>query len=289
VPTAAPRDLGLFTGDPDLLVSSIERAWSTLIEVLDEVDLAGPSRAKRPTRDVIIGIGRWPDSRGIPEMLADARSGRTDEEPFMPAAQRLAQAHAAASDEAIRAAVRDSADEAVQWVRSPGFTADGHLPTPSPLGVLPMATAVHAAVYELSMIARDLVVGGAGPRPDLDDLGLVALFDATGGVAARLRLRAAAAAVAERTSVATDIDEAGWRISVPADRDSPAVVGPVGVLLDLAGGRAQWSTIRTEVAFRDTRGLLALAPVVEGIPDLPGGQLLRRVARVARLFGGLSR
>ena len=35
-----------------------------------------------------------------------------------------------------------------------------------------------------------------------------------------------------------------------------------------------------------TRGLLALAPIVDEIPELPGGPLLRRTARFARLMAG---
>jgi hypothetical protein len=286
VPAPRPEDLGLFTVDPGLLAANTALAWHALVEVLEEIDLAAPSRAKRPTRDVVIGIGRWPDSRGIAELLADARSGRTEGEPFAAASRRLAAAHAGASDEEVRDAVRRSAAETIEWLGSADYQACGALPTPSPLGLLPVATTVHAAVYEVAMIARDLVVAGARPRPELDDLGLVALLDATGGVGARLQLRAAAAAVAERTSVATEMLAGGWRTTVPADRDSPAVRGPAGVLLDLAGGRADWSTIRSQVQLQDTRGMLALAPVVEGIPDLPGGPLLRRVARLARLLGG---
>ncbi len=220
-------------------------------------------------------------------MLADAHGGATSTEPMKQAAQRLAAAHADASDEQVRASVVASKEQTSAWLESGDLVHSGLLVTPSPLGAIPMGTVVHAAAYQLAITARDLMPAGAPPVPELDEIGLAALIDATGAVAARAGLVAGAAAVGRRIAVSTAAFDGGWTVTLGDDPQLPAVIAPEEVLLDLAGGRTDYAAITRQLRFRDPRRLLALSPIVDEIPELPGGPLLRRTARLARLMGGI--
>ena len=278
---------GWLSADPAGLAQRTTRAWELFTAVVNSVDLAGPTRsAHRSARDLVIGLGSWPDSRGIPELSADAHAGNTAAEPLKATAARLAASHAEATDSEVRSSVARSLDQTRDWLVSGDLTETGLLATASPLGPLPMGTVVHAAVYQLAITARDLLPAGAAPQPELDELGLVALLDATGAVAARTGLVASAAAVGRRVAVAIEVFDGGWTCTLGDNSSSPAVLAPEELLLDLAGGRADFTAMSREIRFRDARGLLALSPVVDAIPDLPGGPMLRRTATLARLVGG---
>ena len=281
-PQASP--MGFLTAAPDELAGRVARAWEIFAEVAGEVDLAGRTRSSRRTaRDMVIGLGSWPDSRGITDLVADALAGRTTTEPFAEAERRLALAHGDASDDEVRASIVASLADTTEWLRRGVQHSDGQRLTPSALGPLPIGTVMHAAAYQLAITARDLMPAGAAPRPELDELGLLALLDSSAAVAARIGLVASASAVGARVAVSIDVRDGGWT-SVQEDvPDYPGVLGPEELLLDLSQGRADLSTMLRRVRFRRPRGLLALAPVIEDVPDLPGGALLRQVAR---WFGG---
>ena len=69
----------------------------------------------------------------------------------------------------------------------------------------------------------------------------------------------------------------------------PAVTGDAGVLLDASAGRANPVALlaRRRLGLRDPAGLLALAPLVEVAPNLPGGPILRLAARSLSGAAGL--
>lgn len=279
---------GLLTSDPENLADRAIRAWTLFAETVAEVDLDGRTRSRsRRAREMVTALGTWPDSRGIPELLADGRAGATSTEPMKQAARRLAKAHADASDDEVRASIDASLQQTAEWLRGGGLHTEGLLGTPSPLGVLPMGTVVHAATYQLAVTARDLIPAGAPIQPELDEIGMVALIDAAGAVAARTGLDVGAVAVGQRSTATIDVADNAWTTTFVDDERHPAVIAPEEVLLDMAGGRADLAAATRQLRFRDPRGLLALAPIVDDIPELPGGPLLRRAARVVRLLGGL--
>lgn len=283
-----PQPKGLLTSDPEALARRTIRAWELFSEVAATVDLTSGTRSRqRSAREMVIGLGTWPDSRGIPELLADAHAGATATEPMKDASRRLAAAHAGASDDEVRDSVIASLEQTREWLLTGDLEHNGLLTTPSPLGPLPMGTVVHAAAYQLAVTARDLLPAGADPQPELDEIGLAALIDATGAVAARTGLVAAAVAVGRRVTVGTQIFDGGWTTAFADDERHPAVIAPEELLLDLAGGRADFGAATRQLRFRDPRQLLALSPIVDEIPELPGGPLLRRTARFARLMASL--
>lgn len=278
---------GFLTSDPESLARRTVRAWELFASAVAACDLDGPTRsANRGARQMVTALGTWPDSRGVQELIADAHAGRTTTEPFHQASARLAAAHAQASDDDVRGSISLSLEQTAAWLTSDDLLHTGLLPTPSPLGPLPMGAVVHAAAYQLAVTARDLIPAGAPPLPELDDIGLVSLLDAAGAVAARTGLVARASAVGRRTEVTVDVIDGGWASTLHDEPEFPAVIGPEELLVDLAGGRADFAALTRQLRFRDARGLLALSPVVDAVPDLPGGPLLKRVAQFARLFGG---
>lgn len=281
------RPKGLLSGDPLELARRTTRAWELFAEAVAAADLDSPTRSStRSARQMITALGSWPDSRGIRELIADAHAGATAMEPFKQASARLAATHAGAGDDEVRGSVLLSLEQTQAWLASGDLQHTGHLPTPSPLGPLPVGTVVHAAAYQLAVTARDLIPAGAEPLPELDEIGLVALLDAAGAVGARSGLVARASAVGRRAAVSCDIIDGGWTATLADDPGFPAVIGPEELLVDLAGGRADFAALTRQLRFRDARGLLALSPVVDAVPDLPGGPLLKRVAQFARVFGG---
>lgn len=282
-----PPPKGLLSSDPHDLARRTIRAWELFAGLVAEVDLDGPTRSsRRNARQMAIALGTWSDSRGIAGLTADAHAGATTTEAFRAASDRLARAHADAADDEVRRSVVLSLEQTRDWLRSDDLHHTGLLATPSPLGPLPMGTVVHAATYQLAVTARDLIPAGAAALPELDEIGLVALLDATGAVAARSGLVAQASAVGRRVAVSCDIIDGGWQTTLHDNPAFPAVIGPEEPLVDLAGGRADFGALTRDLRFRDARGMLALSPVVDAIPDLPGGPLLKRTAQFARLFGG---
>lgn len=283
IEASPPR--GFLTSEPDALARRTVRAWELFADVVAAVDLDGPTRStRRGARAMVTSLGTWPDSRGIPEILADAHAGRTTTEPYREASQRLAESHAAATDDEVRDSVAASLRQTGAWLASGDLTHSGLLTTPSPLGPLPMGTVVHAAAYQLAVTARDLIPAGALPQPELDEIGLIALLDAAGAVAARIGLVARAAAVGHRVAVSVDVLDGGWLSRHGDEETYPGVIAAEEVLVDLACGRADFAALPRQIKLRDPRGLLALSPVVDALPDLPGGPLLRRTARFARVF-----
>jgi hypothetical protein len=73
--------------------------------------------------------------------------------------------------------------------------------------------------------------------------------------------------------------------------DGPRIEGPVRTLLDVTAGRADVprAMAAKELAFHDVPGLLALAPLVEQVPGIPGRGALVASIRAVNAVGSLVR
>lgn len=284
-----PHERGLLSGDPESLAANVIMAWELFVDLVSETDLSGPNRSrKHSTRELVIPLGTWPDSPVLSRMREDARAQSSEIEPFQDEADRLVAAHEDATDEEILEAVAESREHVAEWLGEPGaLEAEGYLPVPSPLGLLPLGTAVHSGVFRLAITARDLAPAGARDSPELTDMGLLALWDAAGAVAARIDLTSGVAAVTDSVIVGIDIGPGAWRTSLGDDveQDGPAVVGPAALLVDMAAGRLNPTAIGRHLRLRETKQVLEMAPVLDELPDLPGGPILRQAARLARFVG----
>ncbi|WP_037605081.1 hypothetical protein [Streptacidiphilus rugosus] len=155
----------------------------------------------------------------------------------------------------------------------------------SPLGPLPVLTQIHAMGHELAQ--------AAGPEvpPALADAGLAAMVDVVGALAWRQGLPTTAGLWEPDGGLgwvfAADAD--GWRTRPRETSDDvPGVEGAASSLL-VSTGSVPSMLARGEIRLRRVGGLLALAPLVDQVPNLPGGSLLRRavgaVSALSRLPG----
>lgn len=62
----------------------------------------------------------------------------------------------------------------------------------------------------------------------------------------------------------------------------PAVVGPAGLVIDVAAGRVDFRRVARSLRLRHPRRLVDMSVVLDGIPDLPAAAMLRRAAALAR-------
>lgn len=305
----AEGERGLASYDLADLAALLAGAWDDFIEVVDHVELSAPSRLRGWTaHDVCVHLGSWPGRRSMERLVEEARSGHHGE-------HVLRGQHADAFDQdghnealidAHREAGRDEVVDALVLARDEvgGFLTSevavevGGRQVRSMLGPLPLLTVVAAMCYELAVHALDLAPAGApDPPARLLDAGLAAVTDVTGGLAARHGIDATIGVVSPEGGWAFGTSGADWTtMNLPMVPPTwPAVEAPAALLLDASAGRRQVPLLlaRRELKVHHVTGLLALAPIVEEVPGLPGahalGGAVRHLSGVGRLVRRLPR
>jgi hypothetical protein len=299
----AEDERGLASWDPADLAALVLPAWDAFRALAEDIDLDAPSRVTGwSARDVCVHLGSWPGSRTLQRMRAEAeaddldlddhRAGTFDQESHNEA---VLAAWAGAPRAEILTALSGSRDEVAAYLASAEAIELGRRQVRSVLGPLPLSTLVGAAAYELAVHALDLAPAGAGPpEPQLLSAGLASLVDTTGALAARCDLTVTAACIAPEGGWAFTAGAGGaWSTlelpSVPAGW--AAVEGSAADLLDASAGRRAVPPMlaRRDLRLRHVGGLLALAPIVETVPGLPGGPALRTAVHNVRGFTRLLR
>lgn len=280
-------------------------AWDEFVAIAEDVDLDGPSRLSGwRAREVCIHLGSWPGSRTFERVrreaahtaldTSDPRAGTYDQQSHTEA---LLDAHADATRSEVIAALREARDEVADFLAGDEPTVLGRRLVRSVLGPLPLTTLVGASVFELAVHALDLEPARASaPSAALLSAGLASLVDTTGGLAARSGLTASAGCRSPEGgwafSTTTDVPDAWTTVELPDLPDTWSVVeGDAAVLLDASAGRRAVPALlaRRELRLHHVGGLLALAPIVEDVPGLPGGPALRTAVRNVRGIGRLIR
>lgn len=297
-PVASPRGLA----DQPLPVQRdrVLRAWDAFAAVAAATDLRRPSRLPGwRGHDVCVHIGDWDGPGTMARLLDSARSGAGGADPpdTDAANAALVAAHRDASRDEVLAALHRARDRIAAWFAAPdapdGPVALGFAPAMSVIGPLPLLTVVSASPYELAVHALDLGPAGA-PRPPaaLLSAALASLVDVTGVFAHRRGLR---------TALTAWTGDAGWQVQVstgwrtgPVSGRRPAgavVEGDAVVLLDASAGRRAVPPLLATRAMRvhGLADLVALAPIVEEVPGLPGGPALRAAGRWVGGAGRLLR
>ena len=287
-PAAGER--GIASWAPADLAAVLLPAWDAFSELAAQVDLDAPTRVTGWTaRDFCVHLGSWPDSPSLQRLLDEAERGdvtRTAAKTFDQDAhnETVIATHRAATRDEVLDALRQARENAADYLRSGIADRLGSATVRSVLGPLPLTAVVSAASFELAVHALDLAPAGAPPPPPhLLRAGLSALVDVTGGLAARCDIAAA---------VGTLAPEGGWAVTVRGDdwRTTPlsaalphlaAVEGDAAILLDASAGRRSVPGLlaRRELRLHHLGGLLALAPIVEAVPGLPGASALGGAAR----------
>ena len=282
VPSDGER--GLASWEPADLASMVLPSWDAFCEIASSVDMYEETRvADWTARDLCIHLGSWPGSHSLRRMIAEARDhpGELSSSDFDQDAHNEAviEAHADASRDDVLQALADARADAATFLGSPEADELGQRLVRSVLGPLPLFTMVCAATYELAVHALDLAPAGARHPPDpLLSAGLASLVDVTGALAARCSISTTAGCLSP---------EGGWAFTSN---------GPDWLTMDLPGVRpaGRWSTAapqhcsmprlvvgacprllaRREMRLHHVSGLLALAPIVEAVPGLPGASAL---------------
>jgi hypothetical protein len=292
--TPSRGEQGVLTSGATAAGHRTVRGWDLFVDAVRDIDQAAPSRSPHRTgRELLLPLGFWPETRSVAEVVADAEAGRTApavDLDAVDAAALAANPRASATDVVV--ALQAARDELAAFLRSRRSPRVRALVTASPLGPLPVLTLLHAMPYRLAVAALDLEPCGATPTDELLEIGVAALVDTTGALAAREGVPGSITAVMPGAVWGFGADEGGWRcveLRDGADPEGPSVQADARVLLDITSGRetniaALWRDRR--LVTRDIPGLLRLAPVLEQVPGIPGGAALRAAARY---LGGLGR
>ena len=275
-------ECGIASWEPADLAALLLPAWDEFADIAGSVDLDAPSRVRGWTaRDVCVHLGSWPGARTLERMRAEAEADDLDlDDPragtfdLTSHNEAVIDARAAAPRAEVVAALHESRAAVAAFLSSDEVRRLGLRRVRSVLGPLPLTTLVAAGGYELAVHALDLQPAGApAPSPALLSAGAACLTP-----------------------------EGGWAFaSTPSSWSTlelPAVPGPwptvLGDAADLLDGSAGRRAVPPMLARRDLRvhhvaGLLALAPIVEAVPGLPGGAALRVAVRNLRTVSRFMR
>ena len=296
IPRSADR--GLATVDRARLAAGIAQSWALFAALLERADLDAPTRAKGLTvRELVIPLGAWDDNRPLAQLLDEARRGVTGEHDQGALVDAVREAHRHESDADVRDAIVRQGESMETWL----YGADDGLadaPVASMLGTLPVITFLHAATYPLATTALDIGSTGVEVPEQLLDNGLLGLVDTIGALAARQGITASIAGITPTTLVGTAANGGAWRtelldpvtLRLPDDV-GPSVEGSTRLLLEVTAGRADvpGAIRRKEISVHDLNGLLALAPIVEQVPGIPGRGALVGAIRATTAVGAALR
>ncbi|MBA2769295.1 MAG: maleylpyruvate isomerase N-terminal domain-containing protein [Sporichthyaceae bacterium] len=300
---------GIASWEPADLADLLLPAWDDFLDLVAAVDLDGASRVAGWTaRDICVHLGSWSGSRTLPRMREEALRDELDQEDVRGGTfdrqshnEAVLDAWAAAPRDQVLEALREARREAADYLTSDEPAVVGHRSVRSPLGALPLSTVVAGGAYELAVHSLDLrPAGGRDPSPALLSAGLAALVDTTGALSARAGLTASAACLSPEGSWSFAASPTAWTtLELPeVPGGLPTVQGAAADLLDASAGRraAPPMLARRQLQLHNVARLLALAPLVEEVPGLPGGPTLHTairnalaVIRVVRRLPGLPR
>ncbi|TDT95395.1 hypothetical protein EDD99_7223 [Streptomyces sp. 846.5] len=269
---------GVATGPPAALAERTLGAWDAL---LDLAATAPPGAVGR-----LAELGSWPERPVLGRLMAQARGFTQEEAPRRDHSGELRPGVLAALGEARRRVAEALAEIAEQ----PGL---GLLELDSALGPLPLLTQIHASAHEIAVAALGCFPDRAAARSGLDravtDAGIAALVDVVGALAYRQGVRAEAGVWGAGTGGwVFHADADGWRTE-SGSGGVPGIEGAAVTVLGVPTGRAALPSLlaKGEIRLHRIGGLMALAPLVEQVPGLPGGALLRRAVGVVGMLGRL--
>ena len=293
---------GLASWEPEDLAELLLPAWDDFLDIAATVDLDAATRVRGwSARDVCVHLGSWPGSRSLHRMLEEAQGGAVDTDDAYAGTfdqeshnEAVLEAWSGAPRREVLAALDASRAETAAYLASADAATLGLRAVRSVLGPLPLGTLVAAAGFELAVHALDLRPAGArAPSAELLSAGVAALVDTTGALAARAGITTIAACLSPEGGWSFSAAPGAWTtLELPVvPGDWPAVQGHAADLLDASAGRRSVPPMlaRRELRLHHVGGLLALAPVVENVPGLPGGSALRAAVRNVRSVNRLVR
>jgi uncharacterized protein (TIGR03083 family) len=267
--------------------------WDAFIAAAETLDLDRTSRLPGwRAHDICVHLGCWDENTAMADLIASARSGAAGAAPDVDAVNaRVVAAHRDASREQVLDGLRRNRAATARYLAEEPVELDTAL-TMSVVGRLPLLSVVLGQAYELAVHGLDLVSCGAEPPPaQVLHSGLAALVDVTGALAASLDLTGRVTLATPEGGWGFAADDHGWTVrEVPAGVvDGPAVAAAADVLLEAASGRVNPvpAVARGRLTVHDVGGLLALTPIVQAVPGIPGGPILQLAARTMGSASGM--
>ena len=282
---------GLASSDDYDLPGAVLASWDAFIQLVERADLSARTRLDGWTvRDVVLHLGTWEGESSLSAALA-TRGTDAANTPLDPdtANAAMIQSHGDASSDEILAALTASRDAVADVLSSVAGSGEGLEPVASQLGPVPLLTLVHAGCYELAVHALDVADAlDLDVDPQMLASGVAALADTTGCLAAREGIDATVGIDAKEASWAFTADgKGGWTTTaVTGKPHGPRVSGSAEDLLEASAGRADPVRLVTlrHLKIKHLGGLLALTPIIDQVPGLPGGRGLKAAAKT---LGGL--
>ena len=277
----------------DEVTGRVLGAWDAFLGQVETVDFAAPSRLPGwRAHEIAVHLGCWSDHTALADLISAARSGSRGPVPDVDAVNaRVTAAHREASRNEVLAALVRNRDATARYLQEEPPELDT-APTVSVVGPLPLLSVVLGQAYELAVHGLDLVSCGAEPPPpDVLDSGLAALVDVTGALAASCDLTGGVSLVTPEGGWGFAADGEGWTVRrlPPGDFRGPAVEASATLLLEAASGRVNPlpAAAARRLRVHEVAGLLALAPIVQKVPGIPGGPILQLAARTMGGAGGV--
>lgn len=278
--------IGVASSHPSDIGQAVLDSWDLFYEVAAAADLDRPSRLPGWSgKDVCIHLGSWPDHRVVDALTESARAAAgagtagTAAHDADASNARLVAAHRAAPRAEVLDALSAARQDVAEFFGSPTAAELGAAHANSALGPLPVATLLHAVCYELAVHALDLLpFAPIAPEPLLAR-GLAALMDVTGALASRSGVSLTLTAQTPTGGWRFVSDSTGWTTGpVPAGRYvGTGVRGATADLLDTSAGRANLGQLllTRRLQVQQLSSFMALAPLLQEVPGLPGGAALR--------------
>jgi hypothetical protein len=289
-PALTPQagESGLLSADPDAMITAIESAWSHYLETVDSLNF--PSLDPSHVR-AIADLGTWPGNPGLTAIIAEAE-GRPRVTATQPPPDAI-------DKTATLTALQRSLDDFRQWTNSPQRDATESVAVTTPLGPLPMLTALHGVSYSQTLTLLPML----GPDDDgvrsLLPYALNALVDTTGAFAARANTSASLVALTASGNVGTGSTAGAWRTRLldPNQVASPSQLGPrvmadAATLIAVTAGQVDVPRAYRsgQLRFAELGGLMRWVPVLEHVPGMPAAAALGRAASyISGMSGFLSR
>jgi uncharacterized protein (TIGR03083 family) len=268
-------------------------AWDAFLAQAEAVDLDRSSRLPGwRAHEICVHLGAWDDHQAMADLIASARAGGSGTPPEVdPVNARVTAAHRDATREEVLAALRRNREATARYLAEEPVELDT-APTVSVVGRLPLLSVVLGQAYELAVHGLDLVSCGAEPPPQaVLQSGLAALVDVTGALAASMDITGGVTLATPDGGWAFASDPHGWTVRrvPPGYSSGPAVEARAELLLEAASGRINPvpAVATRKLRVHEVGGLLALAPIVQAVPGIPGGPILQLAARTVGGAGGL--
>ncbi|HLM05566.1 MAG TPA: maleylpyruvate isomerase N-terminal domain-containing protein [Blastococcus sp.] len=287
------RHQGMADAGRDEVSEMVLGAWDAFLAQAEAVDLDAPSRLRGwRAHEICVHLGCWEDHTAVADLVASARDGGAGTPPDVDAVNaRVTAAHRDASRDEVLAGLRRNREATARYLAEEPEELDT-APTVSVVGRIPLLSVLLGQAYELAVHGLDLVSCGVPPPPpEVLQSGLAALADVTGALAASMDITGRVTLATPDGGWAFASDPGGWTVHrLPGGVvEGPAVEAPAGLLLEAASGRINPvpAVARRRLKVHDVGGLLALAPIVQAAPGIPGGPILQLAAKTVGGAGGM--